>query len=769
MASRELKVEIIGDASSLQKALGNASKGTSRLGSSMKTLGKVAAVGVGAAFAGMAATLKIGFDELAEGQKVSAQTGAVLKSTGRAANVTAKQVEDLASSISEMTGVDDEAVQSGENLLLTFTGIRNEVGKGNDIFNRATLAITDMSVALGQDMKSSAIQLGKALNDPIKGITALRRVGVSFTAAQIEQVKAMVESGDVMGAQKLILAELTKEFGGSAKAAGETLPGQLSKLRNSFDEAAAGVAEVLLPYLTQFLDWVNRNMPTIQATIQGMAQGIAAAIEFIGPIVSTLVDWFRRLSAATQEHWPRIQAVVMGVINWFKTNIVPTVQAVVSAIVALWRRFGDDIVAVLRPAFTIIFTIIDTALRNIKAVIELVMALIRGDWSKAWEALKTIVSNTLSGLKTLITTTLGNLVPALINAAVQLGKAIVEGLVRGLAGLAGAIGGALGKIPGIVRDAAAGAAGAAAGIGRAIVDGILDGLGGLYDRLKSALESALKGVLSSLNPFSPVEEGGVRYIGRPLAEGAVRGWLEGARELERAMNVSLRSMVGGTVGIGGAELPTSALTRYASAATKSFSDVGQAKDELSENYQAFNETTQEVASATVEAFANVNDTMARVRSTSDAVWPAMSSELRKLERDTSGPFNLLSLALDTMATSLDLVRGGLYALRNAARDTITETVGLLNQLGVLSINPPGMASGGAVTAGQSYVVGERGPELFVPRQSGTIVPNTRVGGATTISLNFYGPTVGSSREFQDSVRRALYDVQRRNPGTGLAT
>jgi phage-related minor tail protein len=91
---------------------------------------------------------------------------------------------DLATAISNKTGIDDEAIQSGENLLLTFTNIRNETGKGNDVFNQATQTITDMSVALGQDMKSSAIQVGKALNDPIKGVTALQRVGVSFTAAQ---------------------------------------------------------------------------------------------------------------------------------------------------------------------------------------------------------------------------------------------------------------------------------------------------------------------------------------------------------------------------------------------------------------------------------------------------------------------------------------------------------------------------------------------------------------------------------------------------------
>lgn len=76
--------------------------------------------------------------------------------------------------------------------------------------------------------------------------------------------------------------------------------------------------------------------------------------------------------------------------------------------------------------------------------------------------------------------------------------------------------------------------------------------------------------------------------------------------------------------------------------------------------------------------------------------------------------------------------------------------------------------------GSPYVVGEAGPELFVPNQSGRIISNSAsrmsgVGGGSAINLNFYGPTVGTSREFEDTVRRALYDVGRRNPGTGLAT
>lgn len=117
MAGRKISVAIVGDASSLEKAFDRAGKSAHGFGSSMRSLGKVAAIGVGGGVVGLTAILKTGFGELAEGQKVSAQTGAALKATGGVANVTAKQVGKLAESLSAMSETDDEAIQASENLL----------------------------------------------------------------------------------------------------------------------------------------------------------------------------------------------------------------------------------------------------------------------------------------------------------------------------------------------------------------------------------------------------------------------------------------------------------------------------------------------------------------------------------------------------------------------------------------------------------------------------------------------------------------------------
>jgi tail length tape measure protein len=216
-----------------------------------------------------------------ESNKIAAQTEAVIKSTGGAAKVTADQIGELATSISNKTGVDDEAIQSASNLLLTFTNLKNGVGKSNDVFNQATKIAVDMGAALGGDASSNAIQLGKALNDPVKGIAALTRVGVTFTDQQKEQIKSMVAAGDTMGAQKVILGELNKEFGGSAEA--QATAGD--RLKVVWGNVQEQIGNVLLPIFEKVATFLADNLP-------GAIKFFGDAFNKIKPIVQGVIDAF---------------------------------------------------------------------------------------------------------------------------------------------------------------------------------------------------------------------------------------------------------------------------------------------------------------------------------------------------------------------------------------------------------------------------------------------------------------------------------------------
>ncbi len=166
--------------------------------------------------------------ETIEAQKVTAQLEAVLKSTGNTAGQSMSSLQAYAAEMQRMTTFSDDAVGSAQALLLTFTKIQG------DTFPAATRAVLDIAQAMGGDLKGAALQVGKALNDPNIGLTALTRSGVSFTQAQQDTIKALFNTGQAAKAQAMILAELQKEFGGSAEAARNTLGGALAGLKNDF-------------------------------------------------------------------------------------------------------------------------------------------------------------------------------------------------------------------------------------------------------------------------------------------------------------------------------------------------------------------------------------------------------------------------------------------------------------------------------------------------------------------------------------------------------
>ena len=189
-------------------------------------------------------------------------------------------------SIQKYSGQTDDSIVKAQGLLLTFTNIRNAAGKNNDIFTQATKITADMAQKFGGDASDSAVRLGKALNDPIKGISALSKIGVSFTAAQKKQIKTMQDAGNIAGAQKVILAELNKEVGGSAEAYGKTLPGQIDRAKRAFEDVTQALVTKMLPALTSgvehlmaFGGWVQKNQAWLKPLVAVL--GTAAATFFV--------------------------------------------------------------------------------------------------------------------------------------------------------------------------------------------------------------------------------------------------------------------------------------------------------------------------------------------------------------------------------------------------------------------------------------------------------------------------------------------------------
>ncbi len=202
MAESTVKVVFLGDSSKLKREVDGIDDSTSKAERGFGKLG--AAIGGAVAVGSVVSLGKGAFDAAIESQKIAAQTEAAIKSTGAAAGITADEIGDMATAMSKKNAVDDEAIQTGQNLLLTFTNI----GKAEGIFERTTQASIDMAAAMGTDVKSAAMQLGKALNDPTDGLSKLTRAGVQFTDEQKKQIKAMQDAGNMAGADVVGLAAI---------------------------------------------------------------------------------------------------------------------------------------------------------------------------------------------------------------------------------------------------------------------------------------------------------------------------------------------------------------------------------------------------------------------------------------------------------------------------------------------------------------------------------------------------------------------------------
>ena len=233
-----------------------------------------------------------------DANRMDALLAAGLRSTHDASGETAQSLQDLADKMLSQTGITDDAAKAGEQMLLTYTSI------GKDVFPQAEQAAADMATRFNngvtpsaQQMTQVALQLGKALNDPATGMTALRRVGVTFTKEQQDQIKTLEKSGNVMGAQKIILAELNKEFGGSAAAAGQA-NGGMAIFGATMDSLKEKVGQAIIPLFTGFLQNVVGPLATAFATVLPVALNkLQGAISSVAPIFQALLGGAQTLGS----------------------------------------------------------------------------------------------------------------------------------------------------------------------------------------------------------------------------------------------------------------------------------------------------------------------------------------------------------------------------------------------------------------------------------------------------------------------------------------
>jgi Tfp pilus assembly major pilin PilA len=262
-----------------------AAKGAARAATNLAAAGAVA-VGF------LTSQVTAGVRSLEDLERVTNATKGVIESTGGAAGVSAEQIRAMAQALEAVTTADDKVIQGAQNLLLTFTGI------GKDTFPQASKAMTDMAIALAEgdveaaNFSGAAIQIGKALNDPVRGMTALRKSGVSFTEQQQKQIKTLVDSGKTFEAQQIILKELEKEFGKAGEAAGKGFGADMRRAKDAIEDAQQALATGFLPLISRASKFISTELakPATLERIRKLGDSLAEAFDqLIG--IGTKLPW----------------------------------------------------------------------------------------------------------------------------------------------------------------------------------------------------------------------------------------------------------------------------------------------------------------------------------------------------------------------------------------------------------------------------------------------------------------------------------------------
>jgi hypothetical protein len=274
---RTLKLNLLADVSNFNKELEGVQGKLKGFQNSLKKAGQVSTIALG----GLAAA---GFTAVKAAEEVAvanARLDNILTSMGYADAT--KRVTEYAQALEVTTAVDAEVIKLTQAKLATFANLAATVDTAGGAFDRATVAALDMAAAGFGTAEGNAVQLGKALEDPIKGINALTKSGITFTEEEKKKIEALVASGDILSAQNMILGAIEKQVGGTAEA---TATGS-AKMALALGNVSEAIGAALLPFFTQLSEKVIQFTPFLEANA-GMFLKVGAAIVVVAVAVKTL-------------------------------------------------------------------------------------------------------------------------------------------------------------------------------------------------------------------------------------------------------------------------------------------------------------------------------------------------------------------------------------------------------------------------------------------------------------------------------------------------
>ena len=308
-------------------------------------VGALAAAGKSAVMAG---------EEMNSANARIAQINESMGLFGESTDYVNKRLVKLAEAQGRELGISNLTIKATQAKLLTFKNLAKSANVTGGAFDRANKAALDMAAAGFGTAESNAVQLGKALEDPIKGITALAKSGVTFTAQEKDKIATLVETGKVLEAQEMILKAVETQVGGTAAATAD----DSAKMKEGFAQVSQSLGMSLLPILEavtpimlKLADWARENPGTfkiIAAAIGAIALSIMAinfamALNPLGMIVIGIGFVVAAIAIAYKkfEGFRKVIDAVFGAVKWWITNVtIPQIQLMLGAFKTVFNGIG---------------------------------------------------------------------------------------------------------------------------------------------------------------------------------------------------------------------------------------------------------------------------------------------------------------------------------------------------------------------------------------------------------------------------------------------
>tara|TARA_Y100001973_G_scaffold35929_1_gene54079 strand:+ start:9250 stop:11736 length:2487 start_codon:yes stop_codon:yes gene_type:complete len=204
----------------------------------------------------------------AEQESSEKRIDAALKSTKNISLLTANEIKKMSSNLQDVGVIGDEVNNKMAALLLTFTNIRGQA------FERTMIAANNMAISISggiptfEQLRSTAIQLGKALQDPAGQLGALSRSGFTFTGSQKEMIKNLVAQNKLQEAQNIILDAADTQFGKLNEQMRDTAQGAFAAMINEASDLAEKLGAELAPNSKAFAERMTELFEGLQENVK---------------------------------------------------------------------------------------------------------------------------------------------------------------------------------------------------------------------------------------------------------------------------------------------------------------------------------------------------------------------------------------------------------------------------------------------------------------------------------------------------------------------